>query len=642
MGAMYMRDGLSLLDRQRLFHEEKKIFLGYGEDVADSFKPSGHHKEVEVWLDQDLRTRHALVVGTTGSGKTVLLSSLVKADILAGNRVVYVDPKGDEDLFKTVVAYAKMTGRFTPETFMFLSPMYLDYSIELNPLWGLDPDEAATVLVSSIPDGKEPFFKKVAFMVLLAILLGKAANNKNPANYPSIYEVTLSFSLTKLQDLEEAVRETLKSVISSDDSQMAMYAADAKLVLEHLTSADEAYFEKVTTTLKAEIDVLVTGSIGQVIGKAKTNRLVERLINDEDVIFLAYLGALRFGDEIVGRAARMIFASLQRLTGKLYQNFGKFNPPLAVYGDEAKNLFYDGIEDLFNKVRGANVMLTFATQSLGDIVGALGPEKTESIVGNTNTQVFMKATDKSTKEFVENAAINVDVMKAIFVDKELGLQSTKQKAIEGSYLGELKPGAFFVSVDGLWYQLYTPYEKVPSNLDFKPSDVFGVKTNDALKAEFETDWKCVECESESLSDGEHVVVEQISEVFKESKQLSTKAIVDDFDESDGTDGAGEAFEAERTTADVDDAPDVMDDEQSHVEAETAETTTKEKLTPEEKRALFLAKRIKLRDSVISLEEIENSQLSEVFGNELIDGTSNQQTKHLRGSADARKTSARRI
>ena len=467
-----IRSETTFEQRQRLFHEDKTIFLGYGIDVGESYKPSGNHEEIEVWLPSDVRRRHTLVVGTTGSGKTVLLSSLAKADILAGNRIVYVDPKGDEDLFKTFVTYAKMTGRFTPETFMFLSPMYLDYSVELNPLWGLDPDEAATVLVSSIPDGKEPFFKKVAFMVLLAILLGKAANNKNPNNYPSIYEVTLSFSLGKLKSLEEEVHETLKMIAESDDGQLSMYAHDAALVLDHLTSADEAYFEKVTTTLKAEIDVLVTGSVGKVIGKAKTNRLVERLINDEDVIFLAYLGALRFGDEIVGRAARMIFASIQRLTGKLYQQFKQFDPPLSVYGDEAKNLFYDGIEDLFNKVRGANVMLTFATQSLGDIVSALGAEKTQSIIGNANTQIYMKATDTITTEHVENVSITVDIAKPLFTDKELGLSTSTAKAIQGPFLNELKPGAFYASVDGLWYQLYTPYEKVPEHLDFKPSDVF--------------------------------------------------------------------------------------------------------------------------------------------------------------------------
>lgn len=472
MSCRYRRKDLTNERRKELFHNEKKIFLGYGVDVAEQYNPAGDHSEIELWTDQDVRKRHTLVVGTTGSGKTVLLSSLAKADILTGNRVVYIDPKGDEDLLKILVSYAKITNRFNPETFMFLSPMYLDYSVELNPLWGLDPDEAATVLVSSIPDGKEPFFKKVAFMVLLAILLGKEANNKNPGNYPSIYEVTLAFSLNKLKSLEEDVHETIKALVDSDDERLAMYAADAALVLEHLTSADESYFEKVTTTLKAEIDVLVTGAVGQVIGKAKTNRLVERLLNDEDVIFLAYLGALRFGDEIVGRAARMIFASIQRLTGKLYQNFAKFEPPLSLYGDEAKNLFYSGIEDLFNKVRGANVMLTFATQSLGDIVAALGDDKTQSIIGNANTQIYMKATDKYTTMHVEGASNSVDVSKPIFTDKELGLSTANKKAVEGPYLTELKPGAFYALLDGCWYQAYTPYEQVPPNLDFSPAEVF--------------------------------------------------------------------------------------------------------------------------------------------------------------------------
>lgn len=462
---------MNLKKRQELFHKNHSIFLGYGRDVNESYKPDGNRDEIEIWVPEGMRKQHTLIIGTTGSGKTVLLSNLAKQDILGGRRVCYIDPKGDEDLFRTFVSAATLTGRFNPETFMFLSPMYLDQSIELNPLWGLDPDEAATVLASAIPDGKEPFFKKVAFMVLLAIMLAKASNNPTPNNYPSILEIAEYFSLDRLKNLEEMVREILEDVKTAKDPKLASYAEDASLVLSHLTASGKDYFEKISTTLKSEIDVLVTGAIGQVIGKAKTNRLVERLGKGEDVIFLAYLGALRFGDEIVGRAARMIFSSLQRLTGKMYERFQRFTPPLSVYGDESKNLLYVGIEDLFNKVRGANMMLTFATQSLGDIVAAIGQEKLDQITGNTNTQIFMRATDKFTMDYVENSASMVSVSEAIYVNHSLGLTTRPERLIKGPDLNQLGAGAFYSRIDGLWYQLYTPFEKFPEHLDFNPAEV---------------------------------------------------------------------------------------------------------------------------------------------------------------------------
>lgn len=444
-------------------------------DLKDYYKEKSMLGEVEVWLSQRERAGHTLLIGTTGSGKTVLLSNLVKQDILAGHRIMYVDPKGDTDLYKTFVSYGKLAGRFNPKTFLFLSPMYLDYSIELNPLWGLDPDEAAVVIASAIPDGKEPFFKKVAFMTLLAILLAIGSKKRASGWYPSIHEVAEYFGHARLKQLKEFVESELREIakLSSISSEkLASYATDANLVLDHLTMTDEAYFEKIAMTLKSEIDVITTGAIGQIIGRAKSNRLVENLLNDEDVMFLAYLGALRFGDEIVGRASRMIFSSIQRLTGRMYQYFQKFDPPLCIYGDEAKNLFYDGIEDLFNKVRGARVFMTFATQSIGDIIAALGADRTMSIVGNTNTQIFMRATDSATMEFAQSTADDVFIYRPNFTQHSLGMNQFRQKALLGPELKKLRTGSFYASVYGEWYRLYSPYELVPEGLDFNPEKVF--------------------------------------------------------------------------------------------------------------------------------------------------------------------------
>lgn len=451
------------------------VRLGYGIKVTDKYSESLDDiinlPEYEAFLDMDMRTRHTLVVGTTGSGKTVLLSHLVKQDIMLGNSLIYVDPKGDTDLFKTLVAYSQLSGRFTPDEFIFLSPLYPEYSVELNPLWGLAPDEAAVVLASSIPDGKEPFFKKVAFMILLSICLAKAAEERPADEYPSIHEIAAFFQHSELKELRKTIITTCNKIASDSSSRFAQHALDAKLVLDHLTASDPAYFEKISMTLKAEIDVLTTGTLGQIIGRAKTNKLFERLRDGKRVIFVAYLGALRFGDELVGRGAKMIFSSVQRLVGQMYGRHAKFNPPVAIYGDEAKNLFYDGIEDLFNKVRGAGAMLTFATQSIGDIVAAIGQDKTEAILGNTNTQIFMKSTDSITPEFVVNKVPEVDVYAPNFVQHQLGVTQKTRKMITNDELGKLKPGSYFALLDGHWYQMYTPFEKVPAPFDFEVEDV---------------------------------------------------------------------------------------------------------------------------------------------------------------------------
>jgi TraM recognition site of TraD and TraG/Bacterial protein of unknown function (DUF853) len=53
---------------------------------------------------------HALVVGATGSGKTVTQRVIAEAAIARGMGVVFVDPKGDEDLRAALRAAAAVTG----------------------------------------------------------------------------------------------------------------------------------------------------------------------------------------------------------------------------------------------------------------------------------------------------------------------------------------------------------------------------------------------------------------------------------------------------------------------------------------------------------------------------------------------------
>jgi len=55
--------------------------------------------------------RHTLVLGATGSGKTVTQTSLAAHEIASGSAVVIVDPKGDADMFATVSEAAADAGR---------------------------------------------------------------------------------------------------------------------------------------------------------------------------------------------------------------------------------------------------------------------------------------------------------------------------------------------------------------------------------------------------------------------------------------------------------------------------------------------------------------------------------------------------
>ncbi len=65
----------------------------------------------ELWFNnEDMRT-HVLIFGSTGSGKTVALTSLSFNALVQGSGFLYVDGKGDNSLFAKVFAMCRVMGR---------------------------------------------------------------------------------------------------------------------------------------------------------------------------------------------------------------------------------------------------------------------------------------------------------------------------------------------------------------------------------------------------------------------------------------------------------------------------------------------------------------------------------------------------
>jgi intracellular multiplication protein IcmO len=65
----------------------------------------------ELWFnDTDMRT-HVLIFGSTGSGKTVALTSLSLNALVQGSGFLYVDGKGDNSLFASIFSLCRSMGR---------------------------------------------------------------------------------------------------------------------------------------------------------------------------------------------------------------------------------------------------------------------------------------------------------------------------------------------------------------------------------------------------------------------------------------------------------------------------------------------------------------------------------------------------
>ncbi len=118
--------GLFLFSKSRTFSLPFRMPLhahckDYNSPKAGSNKPSissgiyffGNDRKTddELWFnDSDMRT-HALIFGSTGSGKTVALTSIVFNALIQGSGFIYVDGKGDNALFANIFSLVRSVGR---------------------------------------------------------------------------------------------------------------------------------------------------------------------------------------------------------------------------------------------------------------------------------------------------------------------------------------------------------------------------------------------------------------------------------------------------------------------------------------------------------------------------------------------------
>ena len=65
----------------------------------------------ELWFTNDDMRTHALIFGSTGSGKTVSLVGISYNALVQSSGFIYVDGMGDNTLFATLFGMAKFMGR---------------------------------------------------------------------------------------------------------------------------------------------------------------------------------------------------------------------------------------------------------------------------------------------------------------------------------------------------------------------------------------------------------------------------------------------------------------------------------------------------------------------------------------------------
>jgi type IV secretory pathway TraG/TraD family ATPase VirD4 len=366
-----------------MFQNNKKTFLGYGYNLQTPGKVK------KVFLKDADRKGHLFGFGSTRIGKTRLIELMMEQDIRKGYSMVFFDPKGDIDIFSKIVQIAYEENR--QDELCLVTPIFPECSAKMDPLaYYYMPEELVSHVVSGIK-AKEEFFINIAyettFVIVLSLLFFARIKNERPnLNFNSVKERA---SYTDLKNLEAQLK----------DYENDPEAEEILATLRQILASPQDYFSKVSSSLRTVLTSLSAGSVGAIIGKAKANNFIKRLEQGKRVILIVQTGSLltRKTAHIV---ARVLLSMIQSFVGRIYLSGRTITPPLCVYMDEASNLLYMGVEDLFNKAGGAGVWIHAFTQSIADIEAELGPASARKILDNTNSKIFMRVNDPNTANYI--------------------------------------------------------------------------------------------------------------------------------------------------------------------------------------------------------------------------------------------------
>lgn len=359
----------------------------------------GRHEERGLVIPWSELGGHALITGTTGSGKTRVLEVLATEAIAGEGAVIVIDPKGDREWMLRCGAEARRRGK----PLAVVAPVFPQTSARLNVLHSArTPAEVSARIRALMPSAggrpNDPFFEEYPLALVEKIAAAQAAIG-HPWTLEGLYKPSVlrphmeSLTSAYLQHLGHGGPDAKIS------ARIAEYRKGPSDLLADALLADlegpRDHFTKVTSNLIPAFRGVVGEPMGALFSTIPADITWESITERQMVVYIA-LGSLLLGD-IANRIGRVI---LQDLVGFLGHRYAYTNTaemsPVTVLIDEFSDVAYPGFTNALNKGRGAGARFILAQQSLADAEAPMGEVQARRVRDNLNTQMWCRLADDRT------------------------------------------------------------------------------------------------------------------------------------------------------------------------------------------------------------------------------------------------------
>ena len=346
----------------------KKAEPKFKQEIENKTYIGVNQNKKSVYADDN--GKHFFVCGTTGSGKTVLLSNFIKSAIDKNYPLLLVDGKGDIGDGSILDIVTKLKGNKKLYVVNLTNP---STSSLYNPFRGANATICKDMLIN-MTDWSEEHYKTnteryVQRLATLLDLAGINLNFKQIIQYlPTDNFMTVSAKLLKENKITKAQH--------SENGEIANTSG------------------KITENASARFSTIAESEIGAIFDETGIDIYTAL---KENAIILFILNPLIY-PEMSPLFGRLILIDSKKAISKL---FGGNMRTFFIF-DEINVYASPVLIDLINKSRSANVTVICATQSLADLETVAGDPFKQQIIENCNNYIVLRQNSaKSAEQWAE-------------------------------------------------------------------------------------------------------------------------------------------------------------------------------------------------------------------------------------------------
>jgi hypothetical protein len=330
---------------------------------------TNHYRNIdtEIRMTPEDRLRHFYVIGQTGTGKTTILKTMIRQDILNGEGVCFIDPHGSD--IQEVLSY------IPPERYddvIYFDPGYIPRPMGLNMLeYDIRFPEQKTFVINELMSIFNKLFDmKVGGGAMFEMYFRNAVGLvlEDPDSGCTLVDVSRVFTDKTYRELK--LSKCKNPLIVSFWKDIATKAGG------------ESSLANIVPYITSKFDVFLSNEIMRPIVSQEKSSFDFRDIMDNKKILLVNLAKGKLGDinsNLIGLivVGKLLMAALSRVDSY----GGKELPPLYLYVDEFQNVTTDSISTILSEARKYKLGLNVAHQ----YINQLDEKIKNSVFGNVGS-----------------------------------------------------------------------------------------------------------------------------------------------------------------------------------------------------------------------------------------------------------------